>query len=162
METDSTGKAAFDAACAYLARRAHGRQELRAKLVRKGFLHDAVESALERLSERGYINDEETALRWARELAAKRNRGSAGIAAYLARKGIAGDVIDIVQQTLRKEFSEQEGARRALDKRFSPASERPTRGKAAAFLRSRGFPPDVIYSAVREYCGSDSDQPFRV
>ena len=77
---------AVDSGLRYLTGRAHSRDELRRKLLRKGFETDEVEAALDRLVELRYLDDEA----FARALVRRRstNRGPAALAAELSAKGI--------------------------------------------------------------------------
>jgi regulatory protein len=73
-------------AIALLARRAHSQSELRRKLRLKGYEAGAVEAAMVRLVELGYINDQA----FARGLVRRRGalRGPLALSAELAAKGV--------------------------------------------------------------------------
>jgi regulatory protein len=77
---------ALDSALRLLARRAHSRAELRLKLARRGYEPDAVQAALTRLAELGYLDD----AAFARGLVRRRGggRGPLALAAELAAKGV--------------------------------------------------------------------------
>ncbi len=148
-ETENSEKKAFDAACAYLSRRAHSRKELEQKLDRKGFGPEAVERAMERLCKHGYINDGDVARRWAEALVRDRCWGKARVAAYLGRKGISRQITEQVQQETWQAFSEEDVARKAVGKRFGTYEKIPPQGKVITFLKSRGFSTEVIYKVTR-------------
>jgi regulatory protein len=76
----------FSRAIALLARRAHSQSELRRKLRMKGYEAGAVEAAMVRLLELGYINDQA----FARGLVRRRGalRGPLALSAELAAKGV--------------------------------------------------------------------------
>jgi regulatory protein len=150
MGNEPSEKDALDAAYRFLTHRPHSRMELQRKLARKNFGPEEIEKALGSLCRQGYVNDEEISLRWSQSLVRERGWGKAKIAFYLIQKGINSDIINRVQQIIWQEFSEEETARKALKKRFSPDNKNPLQAKAAAFLKSRGFSSEVIYKLVNE------------
>lgn len=139
---------ARDVACRLIARRSHSSAELQQKLGRRGFSAEDIASVLTEFSARGYLNDDEVALRWAQGLARNKSWGRAKISAFLAQKGIPRESVERIQKQLWQEFSEEAVARRAYQKRFAAAKEAPSPAKAAAFLKSRGFSAPVIYRTV--------------
>jgi len=146
---NETPQKVLSVAYGFLARRSHGRVELKRKLERKGYAPELIDEALACLVHKGYLNDEDVALRWAQSFVRNRLWGRAKIGAYLTERGIACDIIDRVQGRIWEEFQEDDIARRALAKRFSHGPP-PTRQKISMFLNSRGFSADVIYRAVSE------------
>ncbi len=75
--------------------------------------------------------------------------GKAKLYNFLREKNIEKDVIDRVQQEIWEEFSEEDTARKAVDKRFSSAIQ-PSQSKILSFLKSRGFSSGVIYRIVKD------------
>ena len=128
----------------YLSRRPHGLMELREKLTKKGFSPEIIDTVLAKLCRQGYLNDEEVSLRWASTLVRTRGWGRKKIFYYLLKKGIGRDIIEKVQRTVWQEFNEEEIAGKALEKRFPEQGTSPPLGKRVSFLKSRGFPPEVI------------------
>lgn len=151
MVNEAPSKRVLEAAYALLARRPHSRQELKKKLAGKGFNPDHIKHTLERLSSQGYVDDEKISLNWAQSLIRNRGWGRAKIKFYLSQKGISRDVIDKVQEKIRQDFSEDDIARKALEKRFIASGGRSTRGKAAMFLKSRGFSAEIIYKVLSAF-----------
>ena len=148
MENESSAKKALDAAYRFLARRPHSMMELKSKLSKKGFCADLIENTIDSLCQQGYLNDEEVSLRWAQSLVQGRGWGKAKITFYLLQKGISRDIIEIVEKKIWQEFSEEEIARKALKKHFSPYREIPPQGKMVTFLKSRGFSSEVIFKVA--------------
>lgn len=148
MENESSAKKTLDAAYRFLARRPHSMMELKRKLSKKGFCADLTENTIDSLCQQGYLNDEEVSLRWAQSLVQGRGCGKAKITFYLLQKGISRDIIEIVEKKIWQEFSEEEIARKALKKRFSPYREIPPQGKMVTFLKSRGFSSEVIFKVA--------------
>jgi regulatory protein len=155
MDREPPAREAFSAACRMLARRSHSRMELKQKLERKGYSPEAVAATLDRLCQQGYLDDLAIARRWAEHLAGERLCGRGRITAYLLQKGVDRDILDAVQQELWQRFSEEDLARRALQKRF--AGPAPT-GKAVTFLKSRGFSAEVIYRLAGKDPGAADDR----
>ncbi|MCX8044680.1 MAG: recombination regulator RecX [Desulfobacterota bacterium] len=139
---------ARDTAYRLLARRSHTRAELRRKLSLKGFTDDEIAAVLNECLCKGYLNDEQTALRWADGLVRTKHWGKMKIAAFLAQKGIEREMIDRIQHTLWQEYNEAEIARQALRKRFGGAYSRIAPTRIALFLRSRGFSSEALYAVV--------------
>lgn len=149
---------ARDTAYRLLSRRSHSSAELQQKLNRKGYSADEIAAVLTEFSARGYLNDDEVALRWAQGLARNKCWGRAKISAYLAQKGISRETVDRVQRQVWQEFSEETVARRAFQKRFTAAKAAPSPAKAAAFLKSRGFSAAVIYKLAGGVVADEIDE----
>jgi regulatory protein len=148
MENEESAKKALNAAYGFISRRPHSIMELKGKLAGKNFSNDLIEAAIDNLLRTGYLNDEEISHRWAQFLVKNRGWGRVRIAFYLLKKGISRDIIDNVQRKIWQEFSEEEIARKALEKRFFTYGGQPTSRKQAAFLNSRGFSSDIIRKLI--------------
>jgi|YNPNPStandDraft_1061719.scaffolds.fasta_scaffold00769_6 regulatory protein len=155
MKNDAPTGTARDAAYRLLARRSHSSVELHRKLSRKGFCPDEIAQVLAECSAKGYLNDEETALRWAQNLVRTKLWGRLKISAYLAHKGIPRHVIEQVQQCIWQEFSEEAVAQQALQKRCVGAQKKLSPSQKAAFLAARGFSSSVIYTLVDRLCDDE-------
>ncbi|MEW5765427.1 MAG: regulatory protein RecX [Acidobacteriota bacterium] len=128
------------AALRLLALREHSREEIRAKLARRGFPGEEVERALDRLEQAGHLSDARFAEALARsELA--RGRGAVAIRAKLKRAGAATQVPEI-------STGEEERSLRGLLERRGVRAADLTEGKERAriwrFLRGRGFSASAI------------------
>jgi regulatory protein len=148
MENEADFQKALTSAYRFLARRSYSHEELKARLLQKGFAPEAIAYALETVARRGYLNDEETALQWASSLVKQRGWGRDKIRAYLFRKGIAPDLIDRVQRTVWQDNDEAAVACTVLKKHFARAAEEPSPAKKARFLKARGFSAGVIYRSL--------------
>jgi regulatory protein len=131
------------AALRLLALREHSREEIRAKLVRRGFAGPEVEEALDRLVHAGHISDSRYAQALTRgELA--RGKGPVAIRHKLKKAGVEG------QAPVVSSEEEAESLRRLLDRRRIRPSDL-TDGKERAriwrFLRGRGFTASAIAGA---------------
>jgi regulatory protein len=148
MESEADFQKALTSAYRLLARRSYSQEELKARLLQKGFAPAAITHALDTLARRGYLNDEEAALQWASSLIRNRCWGRDKIRAYLFRKGIAPEIIDRVQRNVWQENDEAALARTVLKKRFARAAVEPSLAKKARFLKARGFSAGVIYRSL--------------
>jgi regulatory protein len=149
MEKDESFKKALSSAYSFIARRAHGTKELEKKLLDKGFETNLVNNIIEELLEKGFLNDHDVAYRWAESRIKNRLWGKAKLYNFLREKSIQKDVADRIQQEVWEEFSEEDTARKAVDKRFSSVIQ-PSQSKILSFLKSRGFSSGVIYRIVKD------------
>lgn len=155
MENNLTLQKALDAAYRLLAGRPHTRVEIKRKLSRKGAGADIIAQVLDELERKGYIDEDDMALRWAQALVRDRLWGPLKISVYLMQKGLGCDLIDQVQRRVWQECDEAEIAGLALHKRFGATTDAAPAAKKAAFLRSRGFSSGVIYSLAKEPARND-------
>jgi len=143
---------ALNKALQLLARRDHAREELRRKLLSRGFNLPDVEAALGRLQELGYLNDVELARRVALRLSERRGWGRRRLGWYLRQHGFPEEALEAA---LRGLAPEEELARRALARRFrSPLYGREEQ-RAAAFLQRQGFDWSVIRRLLWDEGGGD-------
>jgi len=148
MESETDFQKVLASAYRFLARRPYSHEELKARLLQKGFAPAVTVHALETLARQGYLNDEDVALQWARSLVRNRSWGRDKISVYLYRKGIAKEIIDGVQKTVWQDYDESMVARKVLEKHFARTTEQPSLAKKARFLKSRGFSAGVIYRSL--------------
>ncbi len=146
-------QAALDAAVRLLARRNHARAELAGKLRQREFSEPAIETALAACDRYGYLDDEETARQFFRELRRKGN-GPLKIRREMARRGLTGDEVDRLLADYAGGAEERAAARRQLEKgrvRFDrEADSRKRREKKYRFLRGRGFTGETIQAVMSE------------
>ena len=93
-------RCAFIACLRLLSYRDHSSKELVTKLVQKGHKREYSESAVEKLSEYGYVNDERYALYLASSLLERKGMNSNAIRSELLRKGISREISDNVVESL--------------------------------------------------------------
>ncbi|MDH4227478.1 MAG: recombination regulator RecX [Deltaproteobacteria bacterium] len=138
-----------------LALRAHSEAEIREKLVKKGFDGEEQDTAVKRLKEHGYINDENFALNLASSRLRSKNWGMLKIQAELRRKGVADETVKTATASIGKDdelASAIEAAGRYRKKNAKRAREMPEREfemRTARFLASRGFSYDAIKAAIK-------------
>jgi regulatory protein len=140
----------MDAGLRLLGRRAHSRAELRQKLARRGYGPDEVTTALGRLDELGYLDDEA----YARALVALRSgiRGRRLIAAELAQRGVDRETAREALAGL--EPAEELAAARRLASRMRAVERGPldrhTLDRIGSRLLRRGFSREVAVAACAQ------------
>jgi regulatory protein len=136
-----------------LERRMNSRRELELKLARKGVAADVASRVLDRLAEVGLVDD----LAFARAFLASRQRsrprGARGLAADLAARGVAREIVDRALAELEETEDPVASARRAVAAKLRALAARPAderRRKAEQFLLRRGFDYDTAREALRD------------
>lgn len=141
---------AYEQALKLLGLRSHFRRQLEQKLVQRGYPQEEIQLALDRLGERGYLDDAKLAA----EVAVSRagaGEGARRVRAELARRGVAGDVIDeAVAGALPSDDREAalETARRWLAVTRGQRAGKP--GALARHLDRKGFSRRAILHSLRE------------
>jgi regulatory protein len=127
---------------ALIARCAHSRFGLERKLRLKGFSRTAVDSAISRITELGYLDDRAFAEAWVRSRLASRREGWKALYHGLLRHGIGREM---AEEAIDGQYPEEEELERAR----ALAAALPPR-KAASRLAARGFRTRVIAKVIRE------------
>ena len=142
-----------------LARREHGRYELREKLLQRDFRADAVDSALDQLAERGLQCDVRFAESYTR-MRINRGFGANKVRADLQARRLPREIIedalaesgadwsDNAYTALRKKFGDPDNAcgRVTAEKNFGDSAA--DRGRMQRFLQSRGYDHSQISRAI--------------
>ncbi len=129
-------------------RREHGSEELRRKLRDRGCPDDEIDDALDRLADQGWLDDGRAAESLARHWARVGRKGPMRITQELKARGFEGWAI---AQGLAEAESEGDWVTRcaALIERKGVPDDWEGRQKLERWLRSRGFPHDVIQQALK-------------
>lgn len=140
---------AFNNALDILSRRAHSRVELIRKLRRK-YSEEAVNTALERVEELGYIDDEKFAEDYAQHLYEVKHMAPYAISKELMLKGVDRDIVSRVVDEI--EFDPQEEIREILEKKYAGRlnDEKQIRKAYNALVRL-GYRYSDIISVLRLY-----------
>ncbi len=150
---------ADDKAAALLGIRPHFRRELAQKLAARGFEHDEIEAALDRLGSLGYLDDEKTAREFVAARQARKAEGTLRLKLELERRGAPPEAITAALAELPDDDLPR--AREAAEKwRRSHAN-----GNAASLARHlarKGFRQSSIVELCRSLgvagsSGLDSD-----
>lgn len=154
-----------EAALGLLASRARTRQELRQRLRRKGFAAARIDPCLDRLAERGLLDDAAVAAAFVRDRLHHRPRGKSRLTSELRAKGVQADVAlgaidqvfedaDVSDERLAKESAEGWLRRQSQETVSALGSTRHAleRDKAKrrlfGYLGRRGFGGDALRAAL--------------
>lgn len=150
---ESESKLAFSKASDLLATRLHSKNELKLKLIKKGYSNDAIVLALSKLEDYGYINDQEFALLFVQSNA---KQSKQMLRNKLLAKGVSSQIID---DTLSKmsDDDELESAIILAEKYLKNKRIEENRNKLYAFLARKGFSGSVIKSAIYKVAHYDID-----
>ena len=143
----------YNKALDLLSRRAHFRRELKLKLGKRGYGEEDIESTLERLEERNFLNDANLAQEYVRSRVARRPMGRLLLASELRERGVDDVSTDRALAEITPE-REAELAQAAAQK-----WRRTRRGTPAALARhlaSRGFSRGLVFSLTH---GSEEEHP---
>lgn len=152
MATDD--KRAEIAAVRLLARREHGTEELKRKLVAKGHETGTVEKVIEKLGAKRLVSDDRFVSSFVHHHA-KRGQGPIRIRAELRQQGIAEALVS--QALAQAELNWTGMAAAARQRKFGRClpTQPAERAKQARFLQYRGFNADQIRAAL---VAEDADQ----
>jgi regulatory protein len=143
----SSPKEARKKAMDYLARREHGWNELKAKMVKAGFEADVAAAALDRLREQG-LQDDRRFVEGFVQSRINQGKGPARIRADLAQRGLAAGLVDEVLETAVVDWFAL--AEEVRERKFGEAVPVDFKEKARQmrFLQYRGFEQAHIRSVV--------------
>ena len=155
------GSSALDSAFRILTRRDHTRKELAVKLGQKGFDRAAIDGALARCRELGYLDDAKSAMAIARHLA-ESGYGPLRVRHTLGQKGLDETLIEKALTCCGDEETQLLSARHMLKKKASRLSRETDpwkrRQMAYRFLAGRGFSSTVINRAIAVTLRPDSQR----
>jgi len=106
MKHAKSSNSAFDSAVRSLTRRNHSRWELKTKLIQKGFSSEEIKTALNRLTELGYLNDQNYAYDYCRHRLKQSPRGQKLLSSELMKRGLPRVLIEQVLEDIYQEFPE--------------------------------------------------------
>ncbi len=143
-----------------LSRRQHSARELKIKLRKKGFEPAQIDSVINELIEKRYLNDEEFAKLLAEEKILKKKKGLNLVKKALYEKGIDRNIIE---KTLA-EYSEGEilygnalslAGKKIKSLEYKNLTETDLRNKVRTFLNSRGYSGEIIEKVINEIFNSN-------
>lgn len=144
LKRDDEREMAYLRAINYLSYRPRAKAEIRQNLRKHKIDESVIETTIERLDQKNFVNDEEFAKLWIENRNEFRPRGRRALAMELRQKGISDKVID---QSLDELVNEEELIYRAGIKKARKLARyewQDFRKKLAAFLARRGFSYGVI------------------
>ena len=135
-----------------LGSRLRSEQELRHRLLEKGYAAELADSVLERLKQERYVDDRQFAEQLTRQRLRSQKKGRHWIKQELKAKGISPERIAAALETVDEE-SEYRMALELARKRYRPSADREealkARRKLAALLQRRGYPSGVVSRVLR-------------
>lgn len=147
--TDS-GRDARGYAYRLLSYRGRSEQELREKLIRKGFPPDIAEATLAHLKKNGYLDDPSLAEHLKREALEKKFLGFRGAHSFMLQRGLSRELVD---STLGyDEATELRNAQKLVDKKLRSVENYLSEGdrrKLWNMLSRRGFSFTVIQKTLK-------------
>jgi len=153
LEASASRANALEAAFRLLAYRPRSRVELERRLRRSSHPPAAVEAALTRCDELGYLDDRSFALAFVRDRLKLSPRGRRVLLVELRQKGVAQeDAATAIEEAFAEldvgeaEFAHQVAKKRARS--LAGLAQPVARRRLTAYLARRGFPPAAIREAV--------------
>jgi len=154
LEAEDQRLGALEAALRLLAMGPRSEHDLRERLSRRrGFRREAVDHAMRRMKEMGYLNDATFARFWVESRQAATPRSKRALAFELGRKGVGREQLDAALDGVSDEEAAYEAAQRRA--RVLQGLDRKTfERRLGAFLNSRGFGYGVARSTIQR-CWSE-------
>jgi regulatory protein len=148
--------AVYNKALAALARGAKSTRDLGRWLAQRDHAPEDVSAVLTRLTERGLLNDADYAVLFARSRATTRGMSCRRIAAELAKRGVARDLVDAAISEVMADESIDERAmvETAAKKKFKTLAKLEPdvqRRRLYGFLARKGFAPDLVRETVAKF-----------
>ncbi|MCL2484764.1 MAG: recombination regulator RecX [Endomicrobia bacterium] len=151
LAADKAYRVVFDA-LTLVSRCSYSAKSLSDKLLLKGYEKDNIKSAVARLTELGYINDEKFALAYAKYLSEK-GKGEYAVKQALEEKGISKELISNALDSLKTEAEPYEQIIETIKRKFKDFNikDKNEVRKIASFFLRRGFASEDISKALRLY-----------
>lgn len=143
LKNDAIQDKAYDRAINLLSRRARSEWELRDYLKRKDYPTEVTDHTIERLQERGYVDDLDFAQRWIDNRRLLKPTSKRRLIQELRQKHIASDVIDLV---LESDDADEKDVLRELVARKH--NRYPNQLKFMRYLAGQGYNYDDIKSVL--------------
>jgi len=128
-------------------------EEIKGKLLSKGYNKEIVDQLISEFIKKGYINDEKFAYNFSKSRIFGKKYGRKLVEFELAKKGISKDVREKVIEDLYKNISEEELARDLAEKKMKSYKDLPDEVKKrrlVGFLSRRGFSWEIIRKVFLE------------
>jgi regulatory protein len=133
----------------YLSGRSRSCHEMQVYLKKKGFNNEHIQSVIEKLTERGYLNDYDFALSFIKNRISMKKYGKEKIKRDLYLKGIDRNIIDETMEQCNANIVDEDALFSLARKKYDAVKDKKNSYmKAAAFLKGRGFDYDSIRKAL--------------
>jgi regulatory protein len=153
-DTNATSAMAF--ALKLLGLRNHSRKELERKLLKKGYETESIEPVLEKLVNRGVLDDRLFAMELIRSRSRRKPAGKLKTGVELRKKGVSDAIIG----ELLKEYDSAALCYRAAEKKIASlhhATDADRKRKLEVFLNNRGFEWQEIQAVLKQLFASSTD-----
>jgi len=131
-----------------LAFRPRSTQEVKNKLIQKGFRPSVIENVVVLLTDYGYLNDQKFARALGVHLLENKKVGFARIGVTLKERGVSPELVKETLFHLQENYSEEKTALQIMKRRFSHFNVRQAtpkdKNRLVQFLRRRGFSWETI------------------
>lgn len=148
---------AYQRALSLLGRRPRSERELALYFKRRGIEDETAAGVIERLRERGLVDDRAFAKAWVENRIEFRPRGPYALRAELRTKGVANEDIDAALEGLDQEEIALKAASKMV-RRWKELSAEDFRARLNTYLSRRGFDyqilPDVVARIERDRAGN--------
>ncbi|MCY3865677.1 MAG: RecX family transcriptional regulator [Chloroflexi bacterium] len=138
---------AYDLALRYLSYRPRSTEEVRRHLAKKQLPDSRIAEVLERLRQRGYVDDMEFARYWISSRDRFKPMGLRALKYELRQKGVDDEIVDASLAEVDEEASAIRAAQTRMS-RYRGSSPQAFRHKLSAMLRRRGFGEYTIRDIV--------------
>jgi regulatory protein len=162
----------LDAGARFLEARPRSVAEVRRRLTRAGYRPELVATAIERLTELGFLDDEAFARSWVESRDRAKPRGEHALRRELGLKGVDRSLVDAVLEDRREDAvvaaasldeepvsADEAAAERLLAKKLGSILREPDHRRrlqrAYALLARNGFSPDVCSTVSRRLLAED-------
>lgn len=160
LRNDDAVIRAVDSALRFLAYRPRSTQEVRRNLTQKELNPVVIDSALDKLSQMGYLNDADFARFWVDNRTQFKPLGPRALRYELRQKGVADDLIEHVLAETEdpQALAYRAAAERA--RRISRATPQDFRKKIGSFLQRRGFNYETTHTVIEQLVTELSEEGF--
>jgi len=148
---------AYNSAVHYLSFRQRSQSEVEKNLAKKEYSEEVIAATVERLLEKGYLNDEEFARMWVAERNRFRPRAARALRFELRQKGVTNEVIDTVLVDLDEEEAAWNAVQSKLE-RWQTLDEYEFKKKVTGYLGRRGFGYHIIRTVLERKQQLDADE----
>ncbi|MCY3917008.1 MAG: RecX family transcriptional regulator [Chloroflexi bacterium] len=138
---------AYDLALRYLSYRPRSTEEVRRHLAKKQLPDSRIAEVLERLRQRGYVDDMEFARFWISSRVRFKPMGLRALKYELRQKGVDDEIVEALLAEVDEEASAIRAAQTRMS-RYRGSSPQAFRHKLSAMLRRRGFGEYTIRDVV--------------
>ena len=128
--------------------RSHSKKELKDK-IRRTCDDSSAEKAVERMEERGLVNDEEYARQFARKLLLQKKMARRAAMLEMSRKGIDKETAEAALDEVDVDY--RENIRYIIEKKYRDIGDEKIKRRAVAALQRLGYGWDDIRAVLSEY-----------